>query len=1026
MSSPKKKKKQAVAPVSANNAVLRAVEEAKKRQDAVRSLFGDEIIAPVGQQVSATPTSAQTQDNELLSVFNKWLESQKNNISSAGEAIANTFSPVAKAFGQNDTEAWYRDYIDPKRFDDGYDFGDVTMSILGTGVDAAADFAAGTGEAVESILDGMSFGGMKLAEYLGAKYLFRLVDEFTNLVTGNNYSYMEDRWYETQKETVDFVRSDFIPTDQFQEAAKQGLGYDWEQDSVLGEKSDALVQSVPPIVASLIAQSYGVPWWLVSYANAFGGKSEQALNEGATTDEAFINAAITAFGEIATEKIFSGILPGGGKSLDDIVTKTISKIPNKTARGFVKFFIDGLGEGLEEVLSEDISTIADGVTHKRDGDLWEMLFSEEAVKRKAEAALGGFILGGGSNVINTVKTSRQGRDTVTGLTANEETVVQQEVERRVAEATKAGEKANMDKIRDEVIRDMERGEISIDAIEKALGGESYSEYESLLKQEKAIREEQNGLSDKITELLAKDQRTAEEQTKLDKAIGDLSAVQERIKALNIDGAKKNLSTTVDAVTKAQGDSHLRESYNEMAKKYEDFQIDPKKYKSKKHQAAVDKTVQSALRAGLNNTRRVHEIVDMAAKISADTGLVFDLSNNQRVTDDFVKRQTAEIEKLESIPASKRTQVQNKSLQEMKEMLEKVKRGDITVNGTNSGNMITLNLDSSKPLNRLAGHEISHGMEKAKSYEALRDSLFAYAKSKGVDIDKKLSEYQNEYRGVKDADPEREMVADMVGDYLFSDENFVKHLTKNRNLFQRVYDEIKYLLKLATTGSQEARELERVKHLFDKAYKQMGNANADTGTQYSFSSMSHTFFGNEDMSTLDWKTADYKSTEGYQAYVDKCVNNIRQSRPDFDEQAARQEVERSIDGIVRVAIAAKEAGFDILDSGITRDVKDSKNRLLFSSLEPNSDYITSSDISTICDKRKNFAEIYDDIVRAEEKMGVPKEKRFFSNVDNYFYIHQVMAEKGLTTPCRECYVESMRKNLAPMANAFMELVNASFY
>ena len=149
MSSPKKKKKQAIAPVSANNAVLRAVEEAKKRQDAVRSLFGDEIIAPVGQQVSATPTSTQTQDNELLSVFNKWLESQKNNISNAGEAIANTFSPVAKAFGQNDTEAWYRDYIDPKRFDDGYDFGDVTMSILGTGVDATADFAAGTGEMVE-------------------------------------------------------------------------------------------------------------------------------------------------------------------------------------------------------------------------------------------------------------------------------------------------------------------------------------------------------------------------------------------------------------------------------------------------------------------------------------------------------------------------------------------------------------------------------------------------------------------------------------------------------------------------------------------------------------------------------------------------------------------------------------------------------------------------------------------------------------------------------------------------------------
>lgn len=1037
MSSSKKKK--------TDNAVLRAVEEAKKRQDAVRSLFGDEIIAPVGQQVSSTPTSTQTQDNELLSVFNKWLESQKNNISSTGEAIANTFSPVAKAFGKatkpiadlgasawesvSDAlklnagqDSWSRDFIDPKLFDDGYDFGDVSRSILGTTMDAGADFIAGIGEGVEGILDGMAFGGMKILDYGGAKYLFRLEDAILNQITGSNKFHTEDEWDETKKEVVDFVKGDFIPTDQFQEEAKQGLGYDWEQESILGEQFDNLVQSVPPLIANYYASAHGFPSWIIPGFNTFGGKSEQVLNEGATDDEAFINALITALAEVGTERISGAILPGGGTSGTDILSKTFSKITGKALPKTAKLLLGVAGEGVEEMLSEDASTIADWLTHKSDQDLIEMLTSDEAWKNRLYAGLGGMILGSGSEAINIKKSGKSGRDAVTGLTSNEETVVQAETERRAAEYKADGKKANIGKIRDEVIRDMERGEISIDAIEKALGGESYSEYESLLKQENAIREEQSGLSDKITELLAKDQRTAEEQAELDKAIGDLSAVQERIKALNIDGAKKNLSTTVDAVTKAQGDSYLRESYNEMAKKSEDFQIDPKKYKSKKHQAAVDKTVQSALRAGLNNTRRVHEIVDMAAKISADTGLVFDLSNNQRVTDDFVKRQTAEIEKLESIPASKRTQVQNKSLQEMKEMLEKVKRGDITVNGTNSGNMITLNLDSSKPLNRLAGHEISHGMEKAKSYEALRDSLFAYAKSKGVDIDKKLSEYQNEYRGVKDADPEREMIADMVGDYLFSDEDFVKHLTKNRNLFQRVYDEIKYLLKLATTGSQEARELERVKHLFDKAYKQMASVNADTGTQYSFSSMSHTFFGNEDMSTLDWKKADYKSTEGYQAYVDKCVNNIRQSRPDFDEQAARQEVERSIDGIVRVAIAAKEAGFDILDSGITRDVKDSKNRLLFSSLEPNSDYITSSDISTICDKRKNFAEIYDDIVRAEEKMGVPKEKRFFSNVDNYFYIHQVMAEKGLTTPCRECYVESMRKNLAPMANAFMELVN----
>ncbi len=61
---------------------------------------------------------------------------------------------------------------------------------------------------------------------------------------------------------------------------------------------------------------------------------------------------------------------------------------------------------------------------------------------------------------------------------------------------------------------------------------------------------------------------------------------------------------------------------------------------------------------------------------------------------------------------------------------------------------------------------------------------------------------------------REVVADLVGDYLFTDPDFVNHLsTSNRNLFQKIYDEIKYLWKTATAGSKEARQLEKVKKGF---------------------------------------------------------------------------------------------------------------------------------------------------------------------------------------------------------------------
>lgn len=201
-------------------------------------------------------------------------------------------------------------------------------------------------------------------------------------------------------------------------------------------------------------------------------------------------------------------------------------------------------------------------------------------------------------------------------------------------------------------------------------------------------------------------------------------------------------------------------------------------------------------------------------------------------------------------------------------------------------------------------------------------------------------------------------------------------------------------------------------------------NGESDSKFSLSSMGSAFFGNEKITASEveqmLEDGSYKNYEGYRNYVNDCINVFRQSHPNMTAEDAVQ-IENSIEGIMRVAVAAKKAGYDIFDDGRKRNIKDSKKRLLFSSLEPNSDYITSGDIATICDKRINFSEIYEDIVRLEESRNVPKDERFFNNVDNYFIIHKIMAEKGLTVPCEECYVESMRKNLAPMAKAFIELI-----
>jgi hypothetical protein len=198
-------------------------------------------------------------------------------------------------------------------------------------------------------------------------------------------------------------------------------------------------------------------------------------------------------------------------------------------------------------------------------------------------------------------------------------------------------------------------------------------------------------------------------------------------------------------------------------------------------------------------------------------------------------------------------------------------------------------------------------------------------------------------------------------------------------------------------------------------------------RYSLSSMGASFFDNEKISAKEMEAmledGSYKEWKGYKDYVEKCVDMYQQSRgiPKMSKKLQESLIEKPLYGIMRVAVASAKAGYNIIDNGKQRSTRDSQNRLLFSSLEPNSDYVTSSDISTICDKRTNFSEIYDEIVRLEEERGVPADKRFFKNIDNYFILHKIMADKGLTIPCEECYVESMRKNLGKMADSFIKLI-----
>ena len=239
------------------------------------------------------------------------------------------------------------------------------------------------------------------------------------------------------------------------------------------------------------------------------------------------------------------------------------------------------------------------------------------------------------------------------------------------------------------------------------------------------------------------------------------------------------------------DLRLNESFNEETRRSQAYENDLSKYDEKQR-----KTIQKAIDSGLlNNSNKTHDFVDLIAKISADKGVDFDFTNNERIKESGFA-------------------IDGKQ-----------------VNGFIQDGKVTLNLESNQALNKTVGHEITHVLEGTELYNSLQDSLKSFIGER--EWNNRISELEKTYKGVKGANIENELTSDLVGEYVFNDESFVRNLsTRNQNLFQKIFDEIKYLVKVATAGSKEARELEKAKKVFEKAYRDASKTSTEGKTQYS--------------------------------------------------------------------------------------------------------------------------------------------------------------------------------------------------
>lgn len=657
-------------------------------------------------------------------------------------------------------------------FSDGYQFGDITKTILGTAGDVGVNAVKGAGSLVEGVTDLLGYAGAGIADLVGA-------DEFAS-----------DWKKSVQKNTVDAIfkgAEDYV-----------------DKSSVLGGRSDAISQGLGQVAAIILTGGAAGAAGLgtagatavttaVTGLSGMGSGMSQAYQEGATDGEAVAYGAIAGTAEALTEFIFAGMgksvkalgFSKGLSSADDILAKKLSsKISSQLGKNLVELGVKAGAEGTEEVLSGIAQAFGKKLTYKSEEEISKLIKDE----RLFDQFLTGAITSGiaQSGVVPGMKAgsfreaTKAGRDMITGLTQNEQAVVDRVVADRVAERKKSGEvsKKQETEIYDKVLEDLEQGRISTDTIESVLGGDTYKRYQDSLAQERKLQKEIEEL-----ESLADNAITVKQRERLAEA-------RKELEGLDVKGAKSSLFEQVDKLTAK--DTKLRESYNERVRRGQAFEADLTKYDAKQ-QETVKKAVESGI---LNNSNRTHEFVDLIAKISADKGVPFDFADNAKLK--------------ESGFAIDGKQV----------------NGFVTADG------VTVNVNSAKALNSVVGHEITHVLEGTELYNELQSAIVEYAKSKG-DYQGRYDTLAELYKGIEGANIDAELTADLVGDYLFTDADFIKRLsTEHRNVFQKIYDEIKYLCKVATAGSKEAKELEKVKKLFEDAYRtEIKNPTADGGVKY---------------------------------------------------------------------------------------------------------------------------------------------------------------------------------------------------
>lgn len=719
-------------------------------------------------------------------------------------------------------------------FKDGYQVGDISKTVLGTLTDLTQDTAAGILQPFESGIDivanliatgqaklGFNEAANRTREFANQNLSANISEKIANATTpGVLYNIING----TPQKIFNPAEIEYDKNKNFIENYKEGFKkayltksneQEYEHSSASGEITDEIVS----LIASNISKS-GISKKMENLTgtkeigNSKLGATINGGNIGITISGRTLNLPTFAFAggmasglqeanekeniseierwtkgisggiiESTTEGLF-GLLGVGGNELTDAWgEKAAQQFSSKAGKMLAKTGVSASGEAIEEFLSYAGNFLVDNdiIDKLGNADFKNEWNWGEVGEQMALAFVSSTLTSGGESLLQS-NSAIQAAEEQLGrkLTSKEKAdVTQASIEGTIQEKLNQINKYtdNENKVYEKLVNDKVNNELKNSTIEQEYS-KRVDEQEKMLardltEQEKLqVQKEVEDAFDKNeisveSGIDSKKRKEIEEQVKEDLQNGKIDTNQIReILGENTDISKDTLLQN----------SYIQEQRKSQVYVYEKTESAPK-----------NAVMESAVNANMNNTEISRNLINYVAKVSEDTGVAYRFVNN---------------EQLKELGYSKENKIIN---------------GVVSKDG-----VVYLNSQSKEAINYVLGHETTHLLENTKEYTELQDLVLDYAKQTGI-YEETMNSIKETYSDILETSEQftNELTSELTSRLLFTDENFVNQLSvKQPNVFQKIYDYIKHMIKMTTSGSEEAKQLEKIKYNFEKAYRQV--------------------------------------------------------------------------------------------------------------------------------------------------------------------------------------------------------------